>query len=101
MIFKRSKLNKIIQDLKFINRNKAAVKCLRELSYPDAKIRGALFVLNEITIPMMLKEHPELKSPTLYGTMQGRRPNKKAKLITSKAVGLEVSDFYPEHTARQ
>ena len=95
MIFKRSKVHKIIQDRKTRNKNKVAVECLREIGFSDVAIRGGLMKMNGITVPDLLKNNPGLKPPTLYGTLQGRRPNIIAKQVTANALGLDIDEFYP------
>lgn len=96
MIFKRSKVNKIIQDRKQKSRNKLAVECLLEIGFPAEKIRGGLMKMNDVTVPGLVKENPGLKAPTLYAAINGRRTNNtEAKEVTAHAIGLNVDEFYP------
>lgn len=94
--FKRSKLHKIIQTKKRKTRNSLAVMCLLEIGFSHKAIRAGLIKMNKVSLPGLLKSHPDLRPPTLYGTIQGRRPNPKAQRVTAEALGLKVREIFPE-----
>ena len=74
MMFKNSKLQKIMQGRKQKKRNQVAFECLRELGYPVDAIRGGLMKMNGVKIPELLNGKPDLKPSTVYQTIQGRPP---------------------------
>ena len=94
-LFKKAiytKLNKIIQGE--TARNKAAVKCLKELGFPMKRIRKSLLELNEIHIPSLSNG---VSNACVYNTLSGLRKNEKAMRILASSVGLEVEELFPEN----
>jgi hypothetical protein len=87
-----SKLNKIIQGES--TRNRAAVKCLKELGFPTKLIRKSVLDLNEIHIATLAENGAS--KPSLYNTLNGDRKNEQCMRILSSSVGLGVEDLFPE-----
>jgi hypothetical protein len=85
------KLNKIIQGESA--RNRAAVKCLKELGFPSKLVRKSLLDLNEIQIATLANG---VSVPSLYNTLNGERRNEQCMRILSSSVGLGVEDLFPE-----
>lgn len=92
-MFKRIKLNKIIQGEK--NRNRAALRCLKEIGFPLPNIRSGLIKMNNIKMLTLAHDH-KVKSTTLYNTVKGLRPNPEAQQISANALDLDVNELYPE-----
>ena len=94
--FKHNKLYKLIQIKKHKSKNSLAVMCLLELGFSHKEIRAGLIKMNNVLLPELLKAHPDLRPPTLYGTIQGRRVNPKAQSVTAEALGLKVKEIFPK-----
>lgn len=96
-MFKRIKLNKIIQREK--NRNRAALNCLKELGFSLPDIRSGLIKMNNIKILTLAQNHG-VKTTTLYNTVKGLRPNPEAQQISANALDLDVNELYPDSEHR-
>ena len=92
-MFKRIKLNKIIQGEK--NRNRAALRCLSLIGFPLPEIRDGLIKMNRIKLHALAEVH-EIVPSTLYNTIKGIRPNPKCRQISAGALHLDVTELYPE-----
>ena len=92
-MFKRIKLNKIIQGEN--NRNRAALKCLRLIGFSFPEIRSGLIKMNSVKLHTLAKNH-QVVSSTLYNTVKGIRLHAKSQQISAGALGLEVNELYPE-----
>jgi hypothetical protein len=86
-----TKLNKIIQGESA--RNRAAVKCLKELGFSTKLVRKSLLDLNEVQIAALADG---VSVPSLYNTLNGERKNEQCMRILSSSVGLGVEDLFPE-----
>lgn len=92
-MFKRIKLYKIIQGEK--NRNRAALRCLRQLGFSLPEIRDGLIKMNRIKLHALAEDH-EIVSSTLYNTVKGLRINAKSQQISAGALDLSVQELYPD-----
>lgn len=91
-MFKLIKWNKIIQEK---NRNRAALRCLSLIGFPLPEIRDGLIKMNRIKLHALAEDH-EIVPSTLYNTVKGIRRGSKAQQISAAALGLDVTELYPE-----
>ncbi len=77
------------------NRNRGALRCLRQLGFSLPEIRAGLIKMNRIKLYALAKNH-EIVSSTLYNTVKGLRINAKSQQISAGALGLNVNELYSD-----
>lgn len=88
-----TKIKRIIQAENNINR--VRFSAMLALGFPANRARK--YVLDEAGITMNSLIGPAAKRVSLYGALNGWRPNNmKAKKVLADAVGLTVEEFFPE-----
>ena len=81
------------------NRNRAALNALSELGFSMPAIRKALLDLNQIKLKDLSFPKDlivDASMATICRTIKGHRGNKTAKFMIAGALGLTMSELFPE-----
>lgn len=74
-------------------RNRAAVRCLKELRYQPEKIRRALLELNGIRIRRLVDG---TSASLVYGTINGAREHRPVMERMASVLDIPVEELFPE-----
>jgi len=90
---RKLKLYKFI--LQESNINRILLRCSQEAGFSMPAIRWSLLKLREINVRSLVDGNG-ISDQTLYAAINGERNNDLAQALVAKALGLTVSELFPE-----